>query len=238
VTTNDYNIAIGYNALTANNGISNIGIGPGAGSTLQGGTGNLYIGMTAVPSGTNVSNEFAIGGWAASGQGVTGKGSNTGTLGQASCVSIFMAEDSGADVYCKDLIYTGSLTPSDIRIKKNIKDFSLGLDFINKLRTVSFNFRAPSEWDEDLKIKQWWYQRDRPEPRTDVDMVRIGFIAQEVKEALGDVDTNMHVIKGANGDDKQSLDYLTFVIPLTKAVQELSAKLDTMQTEINDLKQG
>ena len=193
--------------------------------------------MTAVASGTTVNNEFAIGGWATGGLGVTGGGSNTGTLGQASCVSIFMAEDSGADVYCKDLIYTGSLTDaSDIRIKKNIKDFSLGLDFINKLRTVSFNFRAPSEWDEGLKIKQWWYQRDRPEPRTDVDMVRIGFIAQEVKEVLGDVESNIHIINGDEADDKQSLDYTKFVIPLTKAVQELSAKVDTMQTEINTLK--
>ena len=236
VTTNDYNVAIGYNALTANNGTSNIGIGPSAGSTLQGGIGNLYIGMTAQSSGTSVNNEFAIGGWAAAGQGVTGKGSNTGTLGQASCTDIYMSEDSGADIHCKDLEYSGALNASDIRIKKNIKDFSLGLDFINKLRTVSFNFRAPSEWDEDLKIKEWWYQRDRPEPRTDVDMVRIGFIAQEVKESLGDVESNIHIINGDEADDKQSLDYTKFVIPLTKAVQELSAKIDTMQTEINNLK--
>ena len=35
-----------------------------------------------------------------------------------------------------------------------------------------------------------------------------------------------------------SMDYASIVVPLTKAVQELSAKLDTMQTEINTLKEG
>ena len=36
----------------------------------------------------------------------------------------------------------------------------------------------------------------------------------------------------------QRLQYAKFVLPLTKAVQELSAKLDTIQTEINTLKEG
>jgi hypothetical protein len=37
-------------------------------------------------------------------------------------------------------------------------------------------------------------------------------------------------------DSKQGIQYATLVVPLTKAVQELSAKIDTMQIEINNLK--
>ena len=36
--------------------------------------------------------------------------------------------------------------------------------------------------------------------------------------------------------DKLALRYRQFIAPLIKAIQELSAKLDTMQTEINKLK--
>ena len=64
--------------------------------------------------------------------------------------------------------------------------------------------RAYSEWDEELKKKQSWYINGREEPREDVDLVKIGFIAQEVKEAIGDVDANIHIIKGDDADGKQS----------------------------------
>jgi hypothetical protein len=39
-----------------------------------------------------------------------------------------------------------------------------------------------------------------------------------------------------NNSSRQMLGYAAFVVPLVKAVQELSTKLDTMQTEINNLK--
>ena len=39
-----------------------------------------------------------------------------------------------------------------------------------------------------------------------------------------------------NSFNIQTLQYAKFVVPLTKAVQELSAKIDTIQQEINNLK--
>ena len=64
-----------------------------------------------------------------------------------------------------------------------------------------------------------------------------GFIAQEVKSVMN----RQNITFDGWSEDKNSLQrlqYAKFVVPLTKAVQELSAKIDTMQTEINNLKQG
>ena len=67
-------------------------------------------------------------------------------------------------------------------------------------------------------------------------MLRYGLIAQEVKESMVKFDADE--FPGWNVDEKgiQEVSKDSFVIPLIKAVQELSAKVDTMQTEINNLK--
>ena len=64
-----------------------------------------------------------------------------------------------------------------------------------------------------------------------------GLIAQEVKQALDD--NNITDFSGWHTDDVtgiQGISYEMFVIPLLKAVQELSAKCDSLQNEINTLK--
>ena len=70
-----------------------------------------------------------------------------------------------------------------------------------------------------------------------------GLIAQEVKTALDTLGTTFTGWDQADSwegfpedSGAQGLGYARFVIPLIKAVQELSAKLDTMQQEINNLK--
>ena len=65
-----------------------------------------------------------------------------------------------------------------------------------------------------------------------------GFIAQEVKSIL-----DKHNITDFNGwtvdnEGVQGISYEMFVMPLIKAVQELSAKVETLQSEINTLKGG
>jgi trimeric autotransporter adhesin len=64
-----------------------------------------------------------------------------------------------------------------------------------------------------------------------------GLIAQEVKEAI-----DKHNITDFGGWDEeessgiQSISQEMFVHPLIKAIQELSAKCDSLQNEINILK--
>ena len=59
--------------------------------------------------------------------------------------------------------YTSNATwtqTSDERKKKDIVDDSLGLDFINDLRTTKYKFKAPSEFPQEWAS----YNKDITEP--------------------------------------------------------------------------
>ncbi len=247
IVDSDFNVAIGRNANNSGTGPSNVVIGNGAGNdlaistdgviigTIAGLTNETGYGVTCLGAYTDTSiadgdDEIVIGYQA------TGQGNHYAVIGRAQVTNIYMAEDKGAKVWCTNID-----SSSDRRIKKNIQASPLGLDFVNQLNPVLFNMRKYDEWDADLLAKQprskkpEIYEKKNSSPR-DIDdqEVKIGFIAQEVKAALGDVECDIHLECGV--DCIESLDYSRFVVPLTKAVQELSAKLDTMQTEINNLK--
>ena len=125
-------------------------------------------------------------------------------------------------------------TSSDVRVKKNIERGGIGLDFINDLYPSKFQWKAPSERPEEFE----GYDKDITTPSSDDTFY--GFIAQDVKEALDKHDATdyTHIWSEDERDGGQWLTPGELIVPLTKAVQELSAKMDTMQTEINNLKQG
>ena len=62
---------------------------------------------------------------------------------------------------------------SDERIKKDISDNELGLDFINDIRTVTFKKKAPSEYPEEFEQ----YNPSKTE-RKNPDRINYGLIAQ------------------------------------------------------------
>jgi len=64
--------------------------------------------------------------------------------------------------------------------------------------------------------------------------VQTGFVAQDVEKAAKKVGYNFN---GVNVDEKgiYSLSYAEFVVPLVKAVQELSSKNDQLQEQVNEL---
>jgi hypothetical protein len=125
----------------------------------------------------------------------------------------------------------GTIQTSDVNFKKDIADTTLGLDFINALRPVEY------KWLEGSRKHQ-------------------GFIAQEVETVLDtqdiaadqamwginvfkDGETHIEPIEDENGIPqkvevptipKQSLRYNEFIGPLVKAVQELSARIETLET--------
>ena len=113
---------------------------------------------------------------------------------------------------------------SDERLKKDIlTNTDCGLDFINDLRTVTYKWKAPSERPETFTS----YDATETEPSHKEKMY--GFIAQEVKAAL-----DKHNITDFNGwteldDGEQGISYEMFVMPLVKAVQELSAKVTALE---------
>ena len=106
------------------------------------------------------------------------------------------------------------------------------MDFINDLRTVRFQWKPSNEFP-----KEW--QDYNEENNMNLDVIMHGFIAQEVKEAL-----DKHAINNdkefsgwkEGGDGMQHTSREMFVIPLIKAMQELSAQVATLQDEIKTLK--
>ena len=120
---------------------------------------------------------------------------------------------------------------SDERMKKNITDDTLGLSFINRLRPVTFNFRKASEYPEDFI----YYDATNKNSKDDT-ITHHGLIAQEVKAAM-DAESNT-TFKGYDlaNDGVHSISEGNFVYPLIKAVKELSAKVDALETENTALK--
>ena len=109
-------------------------------------------------------------------------------------------------------VTAAGFTGSDMRLKNAITplDSKYGLSFINSLNPVTYN------WNDD--------------GRSDM-----GLIAQEVEAAGGD---SIHIVGEFTRVDGtfKSLSYDKMVVPLIKAVQELSAEIDRLKSEIEQLK--
>jgi len=236
-TTYDGNVAIGMEALKvadlttgadANNtavgtdagsavttGVKNVIVGVSAAGTLTTGSDNICIGRQADVSASGGTNQITIG------IDINAGGDNNFSFGKASNV---VTNDFDSDANWS--------RSSDKRKKREIYDQELGLDFVNDLRTVNFQWKPsnefPKEWNDYSK-----------ENNMDTDVVMHGFIAQEVKEALdkhsSERDSNFSGWKEGE-DGMQHTSREMFVIPLIKAVQELSAQVDTLKAEIKELK--
>lgn len=134
----------------------------------------------------------------------------------------------------------GLISSSDMRIKNNIQTSNLGLDFIEKLRPVSYRMNqgaADVQYDDTGKEKL--------DSEGNVVVIRkpgsrphYGFIAQEVKQVIDDLGVDF---AGWTQDDLSdpnsyhSLRYDEFISPAIKAIQELSAKVKTLEARIVEL---
>jgi len=127
----------------------------------------------------------------------------------------------------------GTIQTSDERAKNEITDATLGADFIKALRPVSYKWieggkRHTGEYDEENNF----VYESIPGKRT-----HWGFIAQEVKQIVDDagVDFGGWVLTDKDDpDSEQALRYDQFIAPLTKALQEALAKIETLEQRLND----
>ena len=112
---------------------------------------------------------------------------------------------------------------------KDLNPTKFGLDFINDLRTVRFQWKPSNEFP-----KEWNDYSE--ENNMDTDVIMHGFIAQEVKEAM-DKAGHPYFTGWSEGDDgMQELGEVEFITPLVKAVQELSSENKELRDELNELK--
>lgn len=112
---------------------------------------------------------------------------------------------------------------SDFRLKEDIQETPLGLQFIKDLRPIKFKWKERNK-EGDAGVRDHY-----------------GFIAQEVKQVLdshGVYDTAAlwAVDRLDDEDAHQALIYNEFISPMTKAIQELSDMVESLQQEVNTLK--
>ena len=207
-----YNTAVGATALDACTGGENTAMGWDAGGAIIGGTNNACFGSNSgdvITSGSqntiigSDSDPSAVGGanQTVVGYGATGIGDNYAVIGNASTTRLYAAQDGAGVLYAN-----GTIQSSDRRLKENIDDSDLGLEFINKIRPVSYT-----------------YINDKQDGKT-----KYGIIAQEVQEVLKEI--NNQDFAGIKDEDEYlGADYNQFVAPLIKAIQELTAKVETLE---------
>jgi hypothetical protein len=186
-TTGSYNTASGSSSLGSNTtGWDNTAIGEGAGYTNTTGSNNTFLGYAADAAFTFLTNATALG------YNAVVNASNKVRIGN-STVTVIEGQVAWS-------------IPSDVRLKENIRDLDLGLDFVLQLRPVSFTMKQGNG-------------------RTDM-----GFLAQDVEAVLGD-DYNVLGI-GGDQDRTLSLRGTDLIAPLVKAIQEQDATIKAQQARI------
>ena len=205
----------GYNIVSATGEGSNVCVGPSSGASITSGKNNVCIGSGA-NGGAALIEQIAIG------LAVTCDASETIRIGDNSNYIFY------------DFASGGAVTiTSDERIKKDIVNTDIGLDFINALRPIKYTPKEKHEYPGELF--QDGVNTIKEGDKKVIGSKRLdGFVAQDVKEAMDNLGVTFSGWN-KNESSRQMLGYSTFVVPLTKAVQELSAKVDEMQTQINNL---
>jgi trimeric autotransporter adhesin len=216
------NVAIGVDALSATTGVGyNAAVGNYALFSLTSGQNNAAIGYGALESVTTGINNTAVG--LLSGRNIS-TGSGNITLGYRNSSNndapvfnvttenhrVVMGTTSITNAY----IQVAWTVVSDARDKRDFASVPHGLDFVNQLEPVSFRFKV---------------SRDNDAPNGPV---RYGFKAQDILELEGDSPVII------DNEDPEKLRYNgeSLIPVLVNAVKELSAQVEQLKTEINQLK--
>jgi trimeric autotransporter adhesin len=201
--TGSNNTAIGYQALhVSTSGSSNTALGYLAGQAITSGSNNTLIGTSSEVSTGTLTNATAIG------NGAVVDASNKIRLGNT---SVTLVET-----------YGNFVTVSDRRLKKNIGDNNIGLNFIKDIRPVHYELKDTAH----------------------AGIIYDGFIAQEIETILTKNNIKFSgLVKPNTEGGHYTVNYATFVVPLVNAVKELDKKNDeraienaTLKAELEKLK--
>lgn len=212
-TTGHNNTSLGYRAGYFHNNGNLTAIGFQAGDTYNHFNWCTFLGGNSDANAAGYSNSMALG------DAATVTASNQVRIGDAG------VNDIGG--------YANWSNISDGRFKRDIREDIEGLDFILKLRPVSYTMDI-SSLNDFLGVPN-----DKAESITLKESIHYsGFIAQEVKTAANETGYDFSGIIGpSNEKDLYKLSYAEFVVPLVKAVQEQQAQIEQQQTMIEGLKE-
>jgi hypothetical protein len=223
-----FNTAIGYQALNVNNptststGVLNTSVGANSLASNTTGFQNTAVGWNA---GNQSGASIGYGGGPityvpiTTGSYNTFVGVNTGSTANntMNCTAV------GIDAYCdasNEVRLGNTLVASiggkvawsalsDARAKNNIRDVSMGLDFVLQLRPVEYELKRGNGH---------------------IDM---GFVAQDIEALLGE----SYNVLTVGGDEERtlSLRYTDLIAPLVKAVQEQNRVIEELRSRVREL---
>jgi trimeric autotransporter adhesin len=214
-TTGSLNMAAGYRALFNNQtGSNNVAIGDNALYGNVSGSNNIALGHSSGthPSTPAVYNTISIGN-----DGILNAYQNQAFIGNLNTLFIGGKVNWG--------------TFSDARIKNNLKEDVKGLDFIMRLRPVTYliSNKAITSITGNKETLEY-------PGKDECEKIRYsGFIAQEVEQAAIEANyefSGYEVPKNEWG--LYTLKYAEFVVPLVKAVQELNLKISQIENFKNE----
>ena len=225
-----YNTGIGSSALNNNtSGYSNTAVGMQAVFNNITSDGNTGVGLQALYASTGGFNT-------AMGYAASGTGSYTHAIGVGATVSNTASYQAriGNSSITSIGGYAGWSNLSDVRFKTNIKENVPGLALINKLRPITYTLdvyalndflNVPDSIQNIPSFRNGYDEKSK--------IIQTGFIAQEVEaaaNALGFEFSGIDLPKNEN--DHYSLRYAEFVVPLVKAVQELSKENEALKNKL------
>ena len=115
---------------------------------------------------------------------------------------------------------------SDVRLKTDIQDDTIGLAFIEKVKPRTFKWKSSKDVPQELT------RHYSEEETMDTESVMNGFIAQEVKEALDAGNYGAQGVWSVEPDGTQAVSREMFITPLINAVKELAAKNQELEARL------
>ena len=233
-TTGSYNVANGLSALYSNttggsntaNGLNSLYANTTGGSNTANGSESLRFNTTGganTANGKNVLYSNTTGSYnsafgvnalfsntTGSGNIVIGSLNNAGVYAPVFNITtqnnyISMGSTSVTNAYIK-VAWT---VTSDARDKTNFGEVPHGLDFVSKLKPISYNFKESR--DSDIAVGD----------------VKYGFKAQDILALEGD----NNVIINAEDEDKLRYNETNLIPILVKAIQELKAEIELLKNK-------
>ena len=212
-----FNIGMGTESLENNDGNYNIAVGAKSGmaSITNNMNGSIFIGYNSLPDNTASNAQIVIG------TNIQGQGQNTVSIG------------SNNNIIWADFSSSGSWNHiSDVNLKENIIESTMGLSFINDLTPVTYNWRKKENLEGIYKEK---YKDSKDNERIINDKTHHGFVAQQIKEVI---ENNEDVPDGFNlwtktDDGIEGMSEGALIPILVKAIQELNQKIKILEDKIN-----
>ncbi len=220
-TTGINNTAVGESSLM--NSITNNNTAVGFSSLFNnGGVGNTAIGYNTDVANGSVTNAAAF-----------GNGAIVGVSNRMRMGNVLVASVESFGTFS---------TLSDARFKTDIKENVKGLDFILKLRPVTY--RVDKEKYVSFETARMPEKRriallaDYGDALKQKGITHSGFLAQEVVQAMKQSGYDFDGVSIPENEATQnySLAYGNFTVPLVKAIQEQQAVIDALKKENDEMK--